>query len=98
MKGAPPYKATVQELRSDSEPDEEISAYIASVKKVPVKRFDDRAMHVHNCNDTQGGSGAMPSLPLEPVCGPPHLPPCALPTMFLGVTSRFLDARQARLK
>ena len=64
LKVAPPYKATVQELRSDSEPDEEISAYIASVKKVPVKRFDDRAMHAHNCNDTQEGiwSYAQPTL------------------------------------
>ena len=63
-KVAPPYKATVQELRSDSEPDEEISAYIASVKKAPVKRFNDRAMRAHNCNDTQEGiwSYAQPTL------------------------------------
>jgi hypothetical protein len=55
-KVAPPYKPTIQEVRSDSESEEEISAYIASAMKAPVKPFGYRAMHAQNCIDTQEGS------------------------------------------
>jgi hypothetical protein len=48
-KVAPPYKATVQELGSDSEQ----MACLASAKKVLVKPSDVQAMGAQNCNDTQ---------------------------------------------
>jgi hypothetical protein len=54
-KVAPPYKLTIQEVRSDSESKEEM-AYIASAMKAQVKRFEYRAMHAQNRIDTQEGS------------------------------------------
>ncbi len=66
-KVAPPYKQTIQEIRSDSESEEEM-AYIASTMKALIKRFRYQAMHAQNCNATREGAGASPNPPLEPVC------------------------------
>ncbi len=65
-KVAPPYKPTIQEVRSDSESEEEldlIEAYIALVIKAPVKPFGFEAMHAQNCIDTQEGNWNKSSRP-----------------------------------
>jgi hypothetical protein len=79
----PSYKQKIQleEVRSDSESQDKM-AYIASAMKASVKLFWYLAMLTRS-----KGAGTSPSPPLEPVCGLPHLPPCALLTMILWVTS-----------
>jgi hypothetical protein len=58
-KVALPYKTTIQDVRSDSESEEEM-AYIASAMKAPVKRLGFRSLHAQNCIDTQEGSWSKP--------------------------------------
>ncbi len=61
-KVAPPHKLTIQEVRSDSESEEEM-AYIASAMKASVKHFGYRAVaavHAQNCNNTQEESWSKP--------------------------------------
>ena len=60
-KFAPSYLPVRQETNSESEPEEEQSASLASVKKIP-KRIDYRAMNAHYCNAAQDGSWSKPQL------------------------------------
>jgi hypothetical protein len=52
---------TRQEVKSNCESEEEISAYIASVKKAPVKHFDCLAMSVNTAMTLRTGAGATPA-------------------------------------